>query len=129
MRVSIPPICIGLLLGILTTAGTATAERIVPRCPSPTPTALSALIRSAPDAIVLEFRGEDAKFGIRIFNSLPPEGKEAGDRFYIAVRPGLPKSRLLIGSNGCIEDSALVDVRLALKIHRAIEKYRAATAI
>ncbi len=129
MRTRIWPNCVGLLLATLATAGTATAERIPPRCPSPTPIALSSLMRGAPDAIVFEFRGEDAQFGIQIFNSLPPKGKEAGDRFYIAVRPGVPNSRLLVGSNGCIEDSTLVDVRLALKIHNAIEKYHTATSI
>jgi hypothetical protein len=129
MRVPIRPICTGLLLAFLTTAGTASAEKLSPRCPSPTPAALWALMHSAPDAVVFEFRGEDAKTGIRIFNSLPPAGQDAGDRFYIAVRPGLPRSRLLIGSHGCIEDSAVVDARIALKIQRAIEKYRAATSI
>jgi len=79
--------------------------------------------------VVFEFRGEDAKTGIRIFNSLPPAGTGCRRPLYIAVRPGLPRSRLLIGSHGCIEDSAVVDARIALKIQRAIEKYRAATSI
>jgi hypothetical protein len=129
MRVPTWPIFSGLLLVTLATAGTAAAEKIVPRCQSPTPNTISSLMRNAPDVILFEFRGEDAKFGIQIFNSLPPKGEEAGDRFYIAVRPGMPGSRLLVGINGCIETSAIVDLRLALKIRKAIEKYRAATSI
>ena len=76
-------------------------------------------MQRTPDAIILELRGSEATVAIRIFNQLPPAGDESGDRFYIAFAPGVPVSRLLVGSHGCIEMGAVVDVKTAVAIDKA----------
>src|SRR4029077_20910677 len=90
-------------------------------CPVPMDTSLSRLLTSAPDAVVYEYRGRDAAVGIRIFNALPPRGIGGGDRFYIAMRPAFPISRLIVASHGCVTNAMLVDARVATAIRKAIK--------
>ena len=97
------------------------SEDFSPRCPVPIGSSLSRLMTSAPDAVVYEFRGRDAAIGIRIFNTLPPRGNDGGDRFYIAVRPAFPVSRLIVANHGCVASAMLVDVRVAMAIRKAIK--------
>jgi len=113
----------GLLLVSCSVAGTVAAADITPRCPSPASSELLAMMRGAPDAVVFEFRDRQAKLGIRLFNSLPPRANEAGDRFYIAMRPGFPFSRVIVAQHGCIETAALVDFRVAIAIKKAIKRF------
>jgi len=81
------------------------------------------LMHKVPDAIVLELRGNEAKRAIELFNSMAPQGRDTGDRFYIAFRPDFPLSRLMIASHGCIEISVLVDLRTAIAIKRAVKGF------
>ena len=119
----------GLLLVSSLAAGTAPAADITPRCPSPASSELLALMQSAPDAVVFEFRDRQAKIGIKLFDSIPPQENEAGDRFYIAMRPGFPVSRVLIAEHGCIETAALVDFRVAIAIKKAIKRFAQESSI
>jgi hypothetical protein len=121
-------LCAALLFAFCSATGPASAGDLSPRCPSPVSTAISVLMQNAPDAVVFEFRGRDARVGVRIYNTLPPTGNQRSDRFYIAMRPGFPLSRLLIGAHGCIENALLVDVRIAIAIRAAI-KWAAASWI
>jgi len=98
------------------------ALNLTPRCPVPVDTSLSRLLTSAPDAVVYEYRGRDAAMGIRIFNTLPPRGTDGGDRFYIAMRPAFPVSRLIVANHGCVSNAILVDVRVAFAIRKAIKQ-------
>jgi hypothetical protein len=113
----------GLLLALCSGAGTAAAADITPRCPSPASSELLAMLRGAPDAVVFEFRDRQAKLGIKLFNSLPPRANEVGDRFYIAMRPGFPFSRVIVAQHGCVETAALVDFRVAVAIKKAIKRF------
>ena len=119
----------GLLLALSSVAGTASAADITPRCPSPASSELLALMQNAPDAVVFEFRDRQAKIGIKLFDSIPPQENQAGDRFYIAVRPGFPFSRVLIAEHGCIETAALVDFRVAIAIKKAIKRFAQESSI
>ena len=103
------------------TVAPARSDDFSPRCPVPVGSSLSKLMTSAPDAVVYEFRGRDAAVGIRIFNTLPPRGNDGCDRFYIAVRPAFPVSRLIVANHGCVADAMLVDVRVAMAIRKAIK--------
>jgi hypothetical protein len=87
----------------------------------PTVAAIKVMAQRVPDLTIFEFRAEDAKAGIRIYNALPPVGHEAGDRFYIVIHPHLPLSRLLIAEDGCLRSVTLVDVRQAVAIKKSIE--------
>lgn len=87
------------------------------------------VIRATPDVHVYEFRGLDAKFGIALYNSLPPVGHLHGDRFYILVKPGAPISHLMIGDADCLQDAATVDRNTAGIIKRAIERAAAQSSI
>lgn len=121
MQIPYRPALMALLLASCPTAGMA--ADITPRCPSPTSSALLTIMRSAPDAVVFEYRGRQAWVGIRLFNSLPPQENQTGDRFYIAMRPGFPFSRVMVAQHGCIEDAVLVDVRVATAIRKAIKRF------
>jgi hypothetical protein len=110
-------------------AAAAGAQGITPRCPAPSSSVLLNLMRHTPDAVVVELRGREAKVAIGMFNLLPPAGNERGDRFYIAVLPGAPISRLLVASHGCIENGAVVDIRTAAAIAKAARKVAAAAEI
>jgi hypothetical protein len=123
MKVPHRALVAGLLLVLCSVGGTATAADITPRCPSPASSELLAMLRGAPDAVVFEFRDRQAKLGIRLFDSLPPRENEAGDRFYIAMRPGFPFSRVIVAEHGCIETAALVDFRVAIAIKKAIKRF------
>jgi len=81
------------------------------------------LMHDVPDAVVLELRGNEARRAIALFNPLPKQRSDSADRFYIALRPGFPFSRLMIARHGCIEDDALVDVRVAIAIKRAVRRF------
>ena len=122
-------LCLALLQGFSSIVGAAQAQEITPRCPLPASSTLLALMRNAPDAVVLEFRGEEAKDAIKIFNTLPPMGSESGDQFYIALRPGFPFSNLIVARHGCIETDVLVDVRVAVAIKRAVKRVEGATSL
>lgn len=122
MHASTLRLCAGLLLAFSAIVGAAQAQDITPRCPVPASSTLFKLMHNAPDAVVFELRGKEAKTAIEIFNSLPPLGRESGDRFYIAFRPGFPYSRLLVASHGCIENAAVVDVRVAIAIRSAVKR-------
>jgi hypothetical protein len=87
------------------------------------------VIRTTPDVRVYEFRGLDAKFGIALYNSLPPVGHLHGDRFYILVKPGAPISHLMIGDADCLQDTATVDRDTAGIIKNAIERAAAQSSI
>jgi hypothetical protein len=121
MRLPIPLPSLLAALTIGTAPIAAQAADIPSHCPMPTVAAIKLLAQHAPDLRVYEFRGEDAKAGIRIFNALPPAGHEVGDRFYIAINPGFPLSRLLIAEGGCVRSASLVDARLAIAIKTSIE--------
>ena len=112
----------GLFLALSLAAGTAPAADLTARCSSPASNELLALMRSTPDAVVFEYRDRQAKIGIKLFNSLPPQENQAGDRFYIAMRPGFPFSRVIVAEHGCIETAALVDFRVAIAIKKAIKR-------
>lgn len=120
MRKVFGPLVAAALIALVSTI--ATAGEVTPRCPVPVTASLSRLMTSAPDAVVYEFRGRDAAFGIRIFNTLPPRGSDDGDRFYIAVRPAFPVSRLIVANHGCVANAMLVDVRVAAAIRKAIKQ-------
>jgi hypothetical protein len=122
MRSAIMPIVAAVFLALNLAPSTALAGDVTPRCPVPVDSSLSRLLTSAPDAVVYEYRGRDAAIGIRIFNTLPPRGGDDGDRFYIAVRPAFPVSRLIVASHGCVSNAMLVDVRVAAAIRKAIKQ-------
>ena len=122
MRKVFGPLVAGALIAFVSAPTIANAGDVTPRCPVPVTTSLSRLMTNAPDAIVYEYRGRDASVGIRIFNTLPPRGTDDGDRFYIAVRPAFPVSRLIVASHGCVTNAMLVDVRVAAAIRKAIKR-------
>lgn len=122
MRSVFGPLLAAVFLALNFSPTTALAGDVTPRCPVPVNTSLSRLMTSAPDAVVYEYRGRDAAVGIRIFNTLPPRGTDDGDRFYIAMRPAFPVSRLIVASHGCVSNAMLVDVRVATAIRRAIKQ-------
>ncbi|HEX3064766.1 MAG TPA: hypothetical protein VHQ39_04760 [Dongiaceae bacterium] len=122
MRSVIIPIVAAVFLALNVAPTVAQAGDVTPRCPVPVDTSLSRLLSSAPDAVVYEYRGRDAAVGIRIFNALPPRGLGDGDRFYIAMRPAFPISRLIVASHGCVSNAMLVDVRVAFAIRKAIKQ-------
>ena len=122
MRSVFGPLVAAVFLALNLAPTTALAGDVTPRCPVPVGTSLSRLMTSAPDAVVYEFRGRDAAIGIRIFNTLPPRGTDDGDRFYIAMRPAFPVSRLIVADHGCVSNAMLVDVRVAMAIRKAIKQ-------
>ncbi len=122
MRSMIGIVAAVAILGAGLTAASARSDDFSPRCPAPIGSSLSKLMTSAPDAVVYEYRGRDAAIGIRIFNTLPPRGNDGGDRFYIAVRPAFPVSRLIVANHGCVADAMLVDVRVAMAIRKVIKQ-------
>ena len=122
MRSVIVPILAAVFLALSLAPTTARAGDVTPRCPVPVGISLNRLMTSAPDAVVYEYRGRDAAIGIRIFNTLPPRGTDYGDRFYIAVRPAFPVSRLIVANHGCVSNAMLVDVRVAMAIRKAIKQ-------
>jgi hypothetical protein len=122
MRSIIIPIVAAVFLALNLAPSTSLAGNVAPRCPVPVDTSLSRLLTSAPDAVVYEYRGRDAAMGIRIFNTLPPRGTDGGDRFYIAMRPAFPVSRLIVANHGCVSNAILVDVRVAFAIRKAIKQ-------
>jgi len=128
MKDSMRRVYIGLPLAILWMVGSADAAEITPRCPSPASSMLFDLMHKVPDAIVFELRGNEAERAIELFNSMAPQGRDAGDRFYIAFRPDFPFSRLMIASHGCIETSVLVDLRIAVAIKRAVKRFDESTS-
>ena len=105
------------------------AQDITPRCPTPSSTVLFNLMQHAPDVVIRELRGNQAKVAIEIFNALPPQGEVVGDRFYIALEPGVPISRLMVASHGCIENGALVDLHTAAVIENAARKVRSGVSL
>jgi hypothetical protein len=123
MRLGNWPIWLSVALALNFAPGTARAgeDDLAPRCQLSVATALTSLLQGAPDAVVFEFRGRDARVGIRIFNRLPPKGHDDGDRFYIAVRPYFPISRLIVAKDGCVANAMLVDLRIAVAIKKAIK--------
>jgi hypothetical protein len=122
MRTAILPLWLAMILALNFGPRVARASDFSPRCPAPVSTALATLMNGAPDATVFEFRGRDAVLGIRIFNTLPPTGHDDGDRFYIAVRPDFPLSRLIVAKHGCVASAMLVDLRVAIAIKKAIKQ-------
>jgi hypothetical protein len=122
MRTTIWPLWLTVILALNFGPGVARAGDFSPRCPAPVTTALATLMNGAPDATVFEFRGRDAIVGIRMFNTLPPTGHDDGDRFYIAVRPDFPLSRLIVAKHGCVANAMLVDLRVAIAIKQAIKQ-------
>ena len=122
MRTTVWPLWLGVLLALSFGPGVAPASDFSPRCPAPVSTAIATLMNGVPDATVFEFRGRDAVVGIRIFNTLPPRGHDNGDRFYIAVRPDFPLSRLIVARHGCVASAMLVDLRVAMAIKKAIKQ-------
>lgn len=122
MRKVFGPLAAAAFIVLFGAPGIANAGDVTPRCPVPVTTSLSRLMTNAPDAIVYEYRGRDASFGIRIFNTLPPRGTDDGDRFYVAVRPAFPVSRLIVANHGCVTNAMLVDVRVATAIRKAIKQ-------
>jgi hypothetical protein len=130
MRIGSWPIWLSVLLAMNFVPGIASAgdDSFAPRCEISVDHALKSLLEGAPDAVVYEFRGRDARVGIRIFNQLPPTGHNEGDRFYIAVRPYFPISRLIVGKDGCVANAMLVDLRVAAAIKKAIKLSGVASA-
>jgi hypothetical protein len=122
MRSTIWPLWLGVILALNFGPGVARAGDFSPRCPALVSTAIATLMNGVPDATVFEFRGRDAAVGIRIFNALPPTGHDDGDRFYIAVRPDFPLSRLIVARHGCVASAMLVDLRVAIAIRKAIKQ-------
>jgi hypothetical protein len=122
MRTTSWPLWLGVIFALNFGPGVARAGDFSPRCPAPVSTALATLMNGVPDATVFEFRGRDAAVGIRIFNTLPPRGHDDGDRFYIAVRPDFPLSRLIVAKHGCVANAMLVDLRVAIAIKKAIKQ-------
>ena len=122
MRKVLGSLAAAVFVAVLAAPGIANAGDVTPRCPVPVTTSLSRLMSSAPDAIVYEYRGRDAAIGIRIFNTLPPRGTDDGDRFFIAVRPDFPVSRLIVANHGCVANAMLVDIRVASAIRKAIKQ-------
>ena len=118
-----------IFLAAILTAGAAEAGDFTPRCPAPANSTLQTMMRAAPDAVVFEFRGTEARTGIKIYNSLAPRSTDSGDRFYIAMRPGYAFSRLMIASHGCIQTAAVVDLRVAVAIRVALKKVEAELSI
>jgi hypothetical protein len=118
-----------ILLILCSIVGVAQAQEITPRCPMPSSTVLYNLMQYAPDVVILELRGNEAKAAIEIFNSLPPAGEDAGDRFYIAFQPGTPLSRLIVANHGCIENGALVDLHTAVVIEKAAKKVQSGVSL
>src|ERR1043166_4977304 len=110
MRKVFGPLVAAILIAFVSVPTIAKAGDVTLRCPVPVTTSLSRLMTSAPDAIVYEYRGRDAAIGIRIFNTLPPRGSDDGDRFFIAVRPDFPVSRLIVANHGCIAARRIVEV-------------------
>ncbi len=125
----IPCRCVLMALLLASCPMAAMAADITPRCPSPASSELLLLMQSAPDAVVFEYRGRQAKVGIRLFNALPPQENQTGDRFYIAMRPGFPLSRVMVAQHGCVEDAVLVDVRVAIAIRKAIRRFVSKSSI
>jgi len=123
MKISHRALLTGLFLAVSAIAGRALANEVSPRCPAPASSELQALMRDAPDAVVFEFRDQQAKLGIKLFDSLPPQANEVGDRFYIAMRPGFPFSRVIVAQHGCVEAAALIDLRVAIAIKKAIKRF------
>lgn len=122
MRSAVVSIVAAVFLALNVAPTVAQAGNVTPRCPVPMDASLSRLLTSAPDAIVYEYRGRDAAIGIRIFNTMPPRGTDDGDRFYIAMRPAFPVSRLIVANHGCVTNAMLVDVRVAFAIRKAIKQ-------
>lgn len=122
------PVSLAFLATILM-AGVVQAGDLTPRCPAPANSTLQTMMQAAPDAVVFEFRGSEARTGIKIYNSLAPRGTDSGDRFYIAMRPGFAFSRLMIADHGCIQTAAVVDLRVAVAIKIALKKVEAEHSI
>ena len=93
-----------------------------PSCKASTTSVILSVMRSSPDVQVFEFGGLDAHLGITLYNSLPPQGHEHGDRFYILMKPGAAMSHLIVGDAGCVQDTAAVDQRTAGVIKKVIER-------
>ena len=117
------PVCLLAVLstGLSMSAALAQDERGM-RCKASTTDVIVQVIRATPDVHVYEFRGVDAKIGIALYNSLPPQGHEYGDRFYILIKPGAPISHLMVGKADCLQDTATVDKNTAGVIKQAIER-------
>ena len=122
MRTKFLPLWLAAMLALNLGPGVAGAEDAFSRCRLPIAREISTLMQSVPDAVVYEFRGSNALIGIRIFNALPPTGHEVGDRFYIAMRPYFPLSRLMVVQHGCVTNAMLVDLRVANAIRKAIKR-------
>jgi hypothetical protein len=123
---------IALSLGLLLSLSASTAfaqgrERL--HCRASAADVILQVIRATPDVHVYEFRGEDAKIGIALYNSLPPQGHLQGDRFYILIKPGAPISHLMIGDSDCLRDTATVDRHTAGVIKQVIERTAAQSSI
>jgi hypothetical protein len=103
-------------------AAAAPAREEGPRCEASTNSVILSVMRSTPDVQVFEFRGVDAHLGITLYNSLPPQGHEHGDRFYILMKPGAAMSHLIVGDAGCVQDTAAVDQKTAGVIKKVIER-------
>ena len=119
---------LGLLLG-LSTSTALTQDRGKLRCRASATDVILQVIRATPDVHVYEFRGVDAKIGIALYNSLPPQGHLQGDRFYILIKPGAPISHLMIGDADCLRDAATVDRHTAGVIKQVIEHAAAQSSI
>jgi hypothetical protein len=122
---------LALALGLSLSASSALAQQQLtgPMCKTSTNNLLLQVIRTTPEVHVYEFRGLNAKIGIALYNALPPQGHQKGDRFYILVKPGAPISHLLVGQADCLQDSATVDNSTAGIIRKVIEKAAAQTWI
>lgn len=110
------------LVAVLSTNPALAQDERGLRCKASTTDVIVQLIRATPDVHVYEFRGVDAKIGIALYNSLPPQGHELGDRFYILIKPGAPISHLMVGKADCLQDTATVDKNTAGVIKQVIER-------
>ena len=123
---------LALSLGFLLSLSTSTAfaqDQGRLHCRASAADVILQVIRATPDVHVYEFRGEDAKVGIALYNSLPPQGHLHGDRFYILIKPGAPISHLMIGDSDCLRDTATVDPHTAGIIKQVIERAAAQSSI
>ena len=123
---------LALSLGFLLSLSASTAfaqDRGRLHCRASAADIILQVIRATPDVHVYEFRGEDAKVGIALYNSLPPHGHLQGDRFYILIKPGAPISHLMIGDSDCLRDTATVDRHTAGVIKQVIEHAAAQSSI
>ena len=64
MRTTNWPLWLAVIFALNFGPGIARAGDISPRCPYPVSTAISALMKNVPDAVVFEFRGRNALLAV-----------------------------------------------------------------